>query len=299
MPLRFIAGRSLRELIGVVALSMMALPGVAVAQDVAVSLDELLRSGSLQPGEGVYVTDAAGRRPEGHAQRRVVNRVGGHASRSGVDGGRCRCAGNRSPGFPAEWHRVRHGGGRRPNRRGVRRGVDVTPAECAYVLLYVFPVVAIGSCGGRCRGRSQAQDDLPRCRVSASIRVTDRVTRESRRTRIGRLVNRTLAAVDAVGRRRRSLSTTSFDGFSEAIEGEPGPEDVAVVALELHQVHRLPPLAEHAGLRFQLYPRAGRLSHRSRARSAGSRRHERAHLIRGARSADPLPSGRLSPGGWS
>ena len=62
MPLRFIAGRILRELIGVLALSMMALSGVAVAQDVAVSLDELLRSGSLQPGEGVYVTDAAGRR---------------------------------------------------------------------------------------------------------------------------------------------------------------------------------------------------------------------------------------------
>ena len=66
MPLRFIAGRILRELIGVLALSMMALPGVAVAQDVAVSLDELLlRSGSLQPGEGVYVTDAAGRRLKG------------------------------------------------------------------------------------------------------------------------------------------------------------------------------------------------------------------------------------------
>ena len=40
------------ELIGVLALSMMALQGVAVAQDVAVSLDELLRSGSLQPARG-------------------------------------------------------------------------------------------------------------------------------------------------------------------------------------------------------------------------------------------------------
>ena len=65
MPLRFIAGRILRKLIGVLALSMMALPGVAVAQAVAVSLDELLRSGSLQPGEGVYVADAAGRRLKG------------------------------------------------------------------------------------------------------------------------------------------------------------------------------------------------------------------------------------------
>ena len=41
MPLRFIAGRILRELIGVLALSMMALPGVAVAAaDVRESLGE-------------------------------------------------------------------------------------------------------------------------------------------------------------------------------------------------------------------------------------------------------------------
>ena len=65
MPLDFIESRILRELAGVLTLSMLLLPGVAVAQDVAVSLDELLRSGSLQPGEGVYVTDATGRRLKG------------------------------------------------------------------------------------------------------------------------------------------------------------------------------------------------------------------------------------------
>ena len=64
MPLGFIEGRILRELAGVLTLSML-LPGVAVAQDLAVSLDELLRAGSLQPGAGVYVTDAAGRRLKG------------------------------------------------------------------------------------------------------------------------------------------------------------------------------------------------------------------------------------------
>ena len=66
MPLDFIESRILRELAGVLTLSMLLLlPGVAVAQDVAVSLDELLRSGSLQLGEGVYVTDATGRRLKG------------------------------------------------------------------------------------------------------------------------------------------------------------------------------------------------------------------------------------------
>ena len=44
---------------------MLLAPGGAVAQDTAVSLDELLHAGSLQPGDGVYVTDAAGRRLKG------------------------------------------------------------------------------------------------------------------------------------------------------------------------------------------------------------------------------------------
>ena len=61
MILRCIVGHIVRELAGVLTLSML----VAVAQDVAVSLGELLHAGSLQPGQGIYVTDAAGRRLKG------------------------------------------------------------------------------------------------------------------------------------------------------------------------------------------------------------------------------------------
>ena len=47
------------------ALVMSLLPGVTAAQDVASSLEELLRSGSLRPGDGVYVTDIQGYRLKG------------------------------------------------------------------------------------------------------------------------------------------------------------------------------------------------------------------------------------------
>ena len=120
MPLRFIAGRILRELIGLLTLSMMALPGVAVAQDVAASLDDVAALRQSAARRGGLCHGCRWASPERHAQRGVVNRAGGHATRAGMDGSRCRCAGNRAPGFPAERHRVRHGGGRRPNRRGVR-----------------------------------------------------------------------------------------------------------------------------------------------------------------------------------
>ena len=66
MTLRCVVGHTSRELIGVLTLtSMMVTSDVAVAQDRALSLNELLHAGSLQPGEGVYVTDAAGRRLKG------------------------------------------------------------------------------------------------------------------------------------------------------------------------------------------------------------------------------------------
>ena len=78
MTLRFILARILRELIGVLTLSIV-LPSAAATQNMAGSLDELLHSGSLEPGEGVYVTDASGRRLKGNDQRHVVNRAGGHA----------------------------------------------------------------------------------------------------------------------------------------------------------------------------------------------------------------------------
>ena len=189
MPLRFIAGRILRELIGVLALSMMALPGVAVAQDVAVSLDELLRSGSLQPGEGVYVTDAAGRRLKG-----TLSEV----SSTGL------VVTHRGQAWTVAAADVREIDLQDSLRNGIAYGMVAVagpiaavcgaggshPGECAYVLFVRVSGRGDRRCRRRCRRRSQAQDGLPRGRVSASIRVTDRVAREFRHTGIDHLVNR-------------------------------------------------------------------------------------------------------------
>ena len=78
MTLRFILARILRELIGVLTLSIV-LPSAAATQDMAGSLDELLHSGSLEPGEGGLRHRRQRSTPEGHDQRHVVNRAGGHA----------------------------------------------------------------------------------------------------------------------------------------------------------------------------------------------------------------------------
>ena len=51
--------------IGILALTLLMLPAAAVAQDLATSLDELLQSRQLRPGDGVYVTDATGKRIKG------------------------------------------------------------------------------------------------------------------------------------------------------------------------------------------------------------------------------------------
>ena len=147
MPLRFMASRILRELIGVLALSMMALPGVAVAQGVAVSLDELLRSGSVQPGEGVYVTDAAGRRLKG-----TLSEV----SSTGLE------VTHRGQAWTVAAADVREIELQDSLRNGIAYGMVAVagpisavcgaggshPGECAYVLLYAFPVVAIGGAVG-------------------------------------------------------------------------------------------------------------------------------------------------------
>ena len=54
-----------RAAIGIMALATWMLPLPAAAQNVAGSLAELLSAGTLQDGDGIYVTDAAGRRIKG------------------------------------------------------------------------------------------------------------------------------------------------------------------------------------------------------------------------------------------
>ena len=147
MRLRCVVGRILRELIGVLTLSMLVAPGVAVAQDKAVSLNELLHAGSLQPGEGVYVTDAAGRRRKGTlsdvSSAGLVVTHGGQAwtvaaadvrridrqdsLANGIGYGMATVAGSISA--------LCFAGGSHPG-------------ECSYVLLYAFPVVALGGAVG-------------------------------------------------------------------------------------------------------------------------------------------------------
>ncbi|MCY4025049.1 MAG: hypothetical protein OXH75_01890 [Acidobacteria bacterium] len=52
--------------VGLSALVLGLLPAVAAAQDESPSLDELLRSGRLLLGDGVYVTKTGGSRLKGH-----------------------------------------------------------------------------------------------------------------------------------------------------------------------------------------------------------------------------------------
>ncbi len=147
MMLRCIVGHTLGELIGVLTLSMLAAPGVTVAQDKAVSLDELLHAGSLQPGEGVYVTDAAGRRLKGTlgdvSSARLVVTHGSQAWTVAV----------------ADVRRIER---QDPLANGIGYGIATVagsisavclaggsrPGECAYVLLYTSPVVALGGAVG-------------------------------------------------------------------------------------------------------------------------------------------------------
>ena len=51
--------------VGILTLALFMLPGYAAAQDLATSLDELLQFRQLQPGDGVYVTDATAKRIKG------------------------------------------------------------------------------------------------------------------------------------------------------------------------------------------------------------------------------------------
>lgn len=51
--------------IGALVVVLLVLPWVVAAQDLATSLNEIMQSGSLRRGDGVYVTDTTGRRIKG------------------------------------------------------------------------------------------------------------------------------------------------------------------------------------------------------------------------------------------
>lgn len=146
MTLSRFVGDSLRELIGVLTLSVLMAPGVAVAQDKAMSLDELLHAGSLQLGEGVYVT-AGGRRLKGTLS---------DVSSAGLVVTRGREA------WTVAVAAVRRIERQDPLANGIGYGMAMVagsisavcfaggsrPGECAYVLLYASPVVALGGAVG-------------------------------------------------------------------------------------------------------------------------------------------------------
>lgn len=54
-----------RWMISAAAVGALLLPGVAAAQDATTSLEEILRSRGLRPGDGVYVIDTRGHRLKG------------------------------------------------------------------------------------------------------------------------------------------------------------------------------------------------------------------------------------------
>ena len=77
-----------RTAIGILALTLLMLPAAAAAQDVATSLDDLLHSRQLRPGDGVYVTNAMGKRIKGDVTGRVAHRTGNHRREGHLDAGR-------------------------------------------------------------------------------------------------------------------------------------------------------------------------------------------------------------------
>ena len=146
--LRCVAGRIQRELIGVLTLSMLLAPGVAVAQGQGgIPWTSCCTAGSLQPSDGVYVTDTAGRRLKGAisdvSSAGLVVTHGGRAWTVAV----------------ADERRIDL---QDPLANGIGYGMAAVAGplsavcfaggshlgECTYVLLYAFPVVALGGVVG-------------------------------------------------------------------------------------------------------------------------------------------------------
>ena len=146
MTLRFILARILRELIGVLTLSIV-LPSAAATQDMAGSLDELLHSGSLEPGEGVYVTDAGGRRLKGtitdmSSTGLVVTHRDQAWTMAAADVRRIDLQDSWANGIA--YGMVTAAG----SISAVCWATGGRPGECSYALLYGFPFVAIGGVVG-------------------------------------------------------------------------------------------------------------------------------------------------------
>ena len=118
-----------------------------------------------------------------------------------MDGGRCRCAGNRSPGFAAEWHRVRHGGGRR-RQAAARR-----------------------------QARIDALSEDERVFFDKQLDVLEPSWRETRKARLANIdealdyAGTQLAALDRnIERRRVDIHETPGDGYARLLRAGFGRE---------------------------------------------------------------------------
>ena len=188
--------------IGLSALVLSLLPAGAAAQDESRSLDELLRSGRLLLGDGVYVTKTGGSRLKGTITdlsttgMEVVHR-GQTWSVAARD---LRLIERQDPladgfakGFLVSWAIF----------YGLCEGTGAH--YCLhYSLSHYFAIPYL--LGGFCRpaiGRRTAPDGLPRPRIEATGGSADLVAGAVRRTGIGRVVSNRAASTEGPDPTRR------------------------------------------------------------------------------------------------
>lgn len=136
-----------RMVVLVMTLILVVLSGRAAAQDAtAASLEELMRSGSLRPGLGIYVTDTGGRRWKGDVRDvsstmlTVTDDRGGAWSWSEGEIDRIEQQDSLENGA---WIGLAAGVG------VAYAACKMTRADCLYVSLYVgYPAVAFGTFAG-------------------------------------------------------------------------------------------------------------------------------------------------------
>ena len=131
----------------VMTLILVVLSGRAAAQDaMAASLEELLRSGSLRPGLGIYVTDTGGRRWKGDVRDvsstmlTVTDDRGGAWSWSEGEIDRIEQQDSLENGA---WIGLAAGVG------VAYAACKMTRGDCSYTVLYIgYPAVAVGAFAG-------------------------------------------------------------------------------------------------------------------------------------------------------